>query len=328
MRRALITGGAGFAGYHVARLLLEKGESVMLVDDLSRGEKDADLKHLLKNPRAEFIKADLTERKAWHKLGKGYDYVYHLASINGTKLFYDIPHEVLRVGILSSLHAIDWFCNENGRRGAKIVYASSTETYAGTLEAFGKLPLPTPEDVPLVIADPYNPRWSYAGQKLIGEQLFINFAAKKGFRMSIVRPNNIYGPRAGYEHAIPGIIGRIEKREEPFAIYGANETRSFCYIEDAVEGMRRVMESTKTDGATYHVGASEETNIDDLTKILFEIAQWHPKKITRKDSPKGSVKRRLPDVSKIKRDTGWKASTPLREGLMRTYEWYVAHPKP
>lgn len=325
--KVLITGGAGFAGYHLAQILAKRGDEVILADDLSRGEKDEDLRSLLQRPRVSLVEVDLTDRSAWNRIGKRFDHVYHLASVNGTKLFYEMPHEVLRVGILTSLHAIDWFCSENGKKDAKIVYTSSTEAYAGTLEAFGKLPLPTPEDVPLVIADPYNPRWSYAGQKLIGEQLFINFAAKKGFRMSIVRPNNIYGPRAGYEHAIPQIIGRIEKREDPFAVYGANETRSFCYIEDAVEGMRRVMESHKTDGATYHVGASEETKIADLTETLFKIAKWHPKKIARKDSPKGSVKRRLPEVSKIKRDTGWKATTTLLEGLKRTYEWYVDHPK-
>ncbi|MBI4093529.1 NAD-dependent epimerase/dehydratase family protein [Candidatus Kaiserbacteria bacterium] len=325
--KALITGGAGFAGYHLARLLVDMGYEVVLADDLSRGKKDHDLLQLLKNPRVTLVEVDLVDRSVWRLLGEGYDHVYHLASVNGTKLFYEVPHEVLRVGILTSLHAIDWFCNDNGKRDAKIVYASSTEAYAGTLEAFGELPLPTPEDVPLVIADPYNPRWSYAGQKLIGEQLFINFAAKKGFRMGIVRPNNIYGPRAGYEHAIPGIIQRIEMKEEPFMIYGAEETRSFCYIEDAVEGMRRVMESAKTDNATYHVGASEETKISDLTEMLFELAAWRPKGIEAKSSPPGSVKRRLPDVSKIERDTGWRASTNLREGLQRTLTWYQAHPQ-
>jgi UDP-glucose 4-epimerase len=327
MKKVLITGGAGFVGYHLAKRLASQKYSITLADNFFRGQRNADFKALIKHKNVRFVEGDLTKPESWNKLGQGYDQVYHLVGINGTKLFYEIPHEVLRIGVSSTMNALDWFRTKNKKPQAKILYTSSNEAYASALEAFGTLPLPTKEDVPLVISDPYNPRWSYAGQKLIGELFFIHYANAYKFRMSIVRPHNFYGPRAGYEHVVPQIITRIEKGEEPFAIYGADETRSFCYIEDAVEAIQKVMESKKTDGGTYHIGTKEETQIRELADEIFSIMGKRPKKVIVKKSPAGSVKRRLADVSKIKKDTGWKAKTPLKAGLEKTVNWYRANPK-
>jgi len=327
MSKVLITGGAGFIGYHLAKHLAARGHAITLADNLFRGRRDTDLEALLELQKVTLIEADLTDRGAWSTLGSGYDTVYHLASINGTKLFYEMPHEVLRVGVLSTIHALEWFRSENGSADAKILYTSSNEAYGGALEAYGKLPIPTPENVPLIVADTYNPRWSYAGQKLIGELFFIHYAKAYNLRMSIVRPHNFYGPRAGYNHVIPEVIARVSAHEEPFAIFGANETRSFCYIDDAVEAIQAVMESKTTDGGTYHIGTAQETSIQDLVEDIFSIMQWHPKNIAIQASPEGSVNRRLADVSKIKRDTDWEAKTGLAEGLKRTIEWYRKNPK-
>jgi UDP-glucose 4-epimerase len=328
MKKILITGGTGFIGYHLAKRLSEdKNNSIVLVDNLFRSQLDEDMKALLKKSNVKHVRADLTKREAWNVLGGGYDYVYHLASINGTRLFYEIPFEVLSIGITTSLYAIKWFRTLNANPKAKILYTSSNEAYAGALEAFGQLPLPTPEDVPLVISDPYNPRWSYAGQKLIGELLFIHGAKAHDFRMSIVRPHNFYGPREGYEHVIPEIIERVKKQTDPFPIYGADETRSFCYIDDAIDAIIAVMESDKTDGHTYHIGTKEETNIKDLIEKIFEKMNWKPKKLDIQKSPEGSVKRRLPQVNKIKEHTGWEAKINIDEGLKKMIEWYSANHK-
>lgn len=327
MSKILITGGTGFIGYHLTKKLSEGDNTVVVVDNLFRSELDDDMKNLLKKPNVELIKSDLTNRDAWNSLGNGYDYVYHLASINGTRLFYEIPFEVLSIGITTSLYAIKWFRTHNNHPGAKILYTSSNEAYAGALEAFGKLPLPTPEDVPLVISDPYNPRWSYAGQKLIGELLFIHASKAHNFRMSIVRPHNFYGPREGYEHVIPEIIERVKTRIDPFPIYGADDTRSFCYIDDAVNALIAVMESDKTDSGTYHIGTKEETRIQNLIENIFTHMKWRPRQFDIKNSPEGSVKRRLPDVSKIKAHTGWEAKIGLNEGLKKMIEWYISNPR-
>lgn len=327
MKKILITGGAGFVGYHLAKRLTEQNQEVVIVDDFFKGRMDSDLEKLKENG-IKLVKLDLTKESSWDEVGSGYDYVYHLAGVNGTKLFYEIPEEVLRIGIESTIYALEWFRTKNKKENSKILYTSSNEAYAGALESFGQLPVPTPENVPLVIPDTYNPRWSYAGQKLIGELLFIHYSKAYNFRMSIVRPHNFYGPRAGYHHVIPEMIERIKKNTNPFPIFGTDDTRSFCYIDDAVEAIQIVMESEKTDGGTYHIGTRVETVIKDLVEKIFEIINWHPEKIDVKNSLVGSVKRRLPDVSKIKKDTGWEAKISLEEGLKKTISWYLENSKP
>ncbi len=322
-KRVLITGAAGFVGYHLAKRLQGAGYELTLVDNFALGQHDEEFRALTKERGVVFLQCDLTQARAWEKLGFDFDDVYHLAAINSTKLFYEIPAEILRSALLLNVHALEWF--KKNKKGSKILFTSSNEAYAGALEAFGILPLPTLENVPLVIADPRNPRWSYAGTKLIGELLFNSYAKQYGLRTVVVRPHNFYGPRSGH-HVIPDVLGRIERREDPFALYGADETRSFCYIDDAVEAMQAVMESSKTDGETYHIGTSVETNIGELVEVLFERAGWRPNVIERKPGPTGSVKRRVPDVSKIKRDTGWEAVTALRDGLKKTIAWYEKNP--
>lgn len=327
MKKILITGGAGFVGYHLAKRLVEAGNDVTIADNFFRGKRDVDLETLLKLPNVHLIEGDLSQESTWNHVGSGYEHVYHLVGINGTKLFYEIPHEVLRVGVASTMLALDWFRNVNGVLDAKILYTSSNEAYASALEAYGTLPLPTPENVPLVIADTYNPRWSYGGQKLIGELFFIHYAKAYNFRIVIVRPHNFYGPRSGYGHVIPGTIEKIQAKTDPFPLPGADETRSFCYIDDAVEAMDLLMESRASDGGTYHIGTPVETRMDELVEKVCAAAGWHPNTIEKKEAPAGSVKRRLPDVSKIKQDIGWEARTPLADGLKKTVEWYLTHPK-
>jgi UDP-glucose 4-epimerase/UDP-glucuronate decarboxylase len=181
-----------------------------------------------------------------------------------------------------------------------------------------------------VISDTYNPRWTYGATKLIGELFMIHYARKYGFPGVIVRPHNFFGPRAGYDHVIPEFCQRILRREDPFAILGADETRSFCYITDAVEAMQRLMDSPATNGQpiqTLHIGSAEETNIRQLAEALFQVTDWHPTEVAPKDSLPGSVKRRLPDVSKISNLIGWSAKTPLKKGLAQTFAWYSANPK-
>lgn len=328
--RILITGGAGFIGYHLAKhLLRSKGSDLELVlaDNLQRGKMDEDFSELLKDPRVKFLNLDLTDQSVYKELGSGYGHVYHLAAVNGTKNFYERPHQVLRVNTLSLIHMLDWFQKENPK--GKFCFTSSNEAYAGGLNAFGELPIPTPEAVPLVIEDTYNPRWSYAGTKLIGELFMIHYPKMHDFRALIVRPHNFYGPRAGYDHVIPEFSMRIINKIDPFPIYGADDMRSFCYIGDAVRAMAMLMDSPKTDGQpvhTVHVGSFDETDMKGLAEKLFEVADWRPKELDIKSSPAGSVKRRLPHIGKLQELVGWKPEVSLDRGLKETYNWYLAHP--
>ena len=325
-KKVLITGAAGFVGYHLAtRLLSEtKDIQVTLVDNFFRSTNDHELSVLREDPRVSFIEADLADPAFFASFPGGFEHVYHLAAVNGTQLFYEIPHEVLRLNVLSLTNLLEWFRQRNV--DGKLCFTSSNEAYAGGLNAYGKLPIPTPEAVPLVIEDPYNPRWSYGASKLIGELFVIHYAEQHNFRAVIVRPHNFYGPRAGAHHVIPEFSMRIARQIDPFSIFGHEETRSFCYIDDAVRAMVELMVSTATDKhpvETVHIGTDEETTIGALADKLFSIASWRPKEIVREPRRPGSVLRRLPHTGKIKELIGWEPQITLNDGLARTYEWYA-----
>lgn len=329
MKKILITGGAGFIGYHLARHLLENEENnLVLIDNLQRGRMDDDFKLLLENSRVNFLQADLTDLSFYKTLDTDFDQVYHLAAVNGTKLFYQIPQEVLRINTISLFYILEWIKNLSHK--PKLCFTSSNEAYAGALASFGQLPIPTPETVPLVISDPYNPRWSYAATKLIGELFVIHYAKAYDFPAVVVRPHNFYGPRAGYDHVLPEWSQKIVSRMDPFVIFSPEETRTFCYITDAVQAMQMLMDSSLTNSQpveTVHIGNTDEVSMQNLVQKMFIIAGWTPEKFEFKPSPPGSVKRRLADVGKIKRLVGWEPRIKLEEGLKNTFEWYKEHPK-
>jgi nucleoside-diphosphate-sugar epimerase len=125
---------------------------------------------------------------------------------------------------------------------------------------------------------------------------------------------------------IPKIIERALTHQDPFPLFGQDDTRSFCYVEDAVEAMQAAIESKNTDGGTYNIGASKETSIKEICEIIFNVINWHPEKFDLKASPEGSVTRCLPDVSKIKNDAGWETKFDMKQGLAKMIEWYKVHP--
>lgn len=328
MKKILVTGGAGFVGYHLCKeLLLNPENELFVMDNLQRGKMDEDFQELLKSDRVHFYTTDLTAPDAMKEMPADLDHIYHLAAVNGTKWFYKVPHEVLRINIQSLFTILEWI-GKNEKK-PKLCFTSSNEAYASALAAFNQLPIPTPEEVPLVVSDPYNPRWSYGGTKLIGELMVIHYSAAYNFPAVIVRPHNFYGPRAGYDHVIPEFCQRIMKRVEPFTIMSPDETRTFCYITDAVQAMIKLMDSEKTStqpAGTFHIGDTNEITIGDLANLLFEAEGWKPSDIKIEPSLPGSVKRRLANVEKIKNAVGWEPTTALKDGLAATLEWYKKHP--
>lgn len=327
--KILITGAAGFIGYHLANYLLKnKSNTLILVDNLQRGKMDEDFSTLLRNDRVKFIQADLTIQTFFSTLDKDIDQVYHLAAVNGTKLFYEIPQEVLRINTLSLIYVLEWI--RGLEKKPKFCFTSSNEAYAGALSAFNQLPIPTPENVPLIVNNTYNPRWSYGGSKLIGELFIIHYAQAYNFQALIVRPHNFYGPRAGYDHVIPEFSQKILNKINPFPLFSPEETRTFCYIDDAVEAMQLLMDSEKTNShpiETVHIGDTREIIMLDLAKMMFSITNWTPEKLDIKPSQAGSVKRRLADINKIQKLVRWQPKTTLENGLSKTFAWYKNHPK-
>jgi nucleoside-diphosphate-sugar epimerase len=251
--------------------------------------------------------------------GNEFSVVYHLAAINGTRLFYEMPFEVARTNLLSTLNLLEWL---QLRTVGRLVYASTSEVYADA-GALGLLKIPTSEEIPVVFTQPTKVRFSYGTSKFMGEFLCLQFGKKVNVSTSVVRYHNIYGPRMGDKHVIPEFIARIERDENPFRIYGGSETRAFCYVDDAVEATYRIAAASSCDNEVIHIGNSdEEISIESLAKLMMKRL-GKDADILECGGRSGSVPRRCPDVSKLHRLTGFKARINLEEGLSRTLDWYL-----
>jgi nucleoside-diphosphate-sugar epimerase len=323
MKNILITGAAGFIGFHLAKSFSAKDAKVTVIDNLSRGRADAEFNDYIAAENVRYIQCDLTTPDYHTQLDDYYDEVYHLAAVNGTKFFYEKPQEVLRVNILALLYLLEWASPEHC---GKFLFSSSSEAYAGTISAFPNAAaemVPTREDIPLCIDDVFNARYSYGGSKLAGELLTINYLRSKGVPFSILRYHNVYGPRMGFEHVIPEFSKRIYDKQNPFEIYGGGDTRAFCYVTDAVAGTRLVMENSACDGHVVHVGNSlEETQILSLAEKMLKLAGFNAP-LNVRPSKAGSVLRRCPDTGKLTKLTGYSPKVPLNEGLKLTLDWYM-----
>lgn len=316
----LITGGCGFIGFHLANFHAKKNDKVVIFDNLYKLNKikDESFVEFLEKDNVFFYDLDLS-KPIKCKLPFKIDIVYHLAAINGTKLFYSIPYELCKNNILATMNLLDFLeqteCN-------KIVYSSSSEVYSGA-EEFGLLDIPTSESAPVVFPQPTDIRYSYGTSKFIAEFLCLQFSKKKKIASSVIRFHNIYGPRMGGNHAVPGIIIRLKKLENPFKIFGAKETRAFCYVDDAVRATYKVATSSKCNGEIIHIGnPSEEIQISDLTKIISKMMNIEKIDYEELDGLSASVSRRCPDITKLESLTNFKNRISLKEGLKKTIKWY------
>ncbi|WP_267245897.1 NAD-dependent epimerase/dehydratase family protein [Streptomyces sp. PR69] len=315
-KKILITGGAGFIGMHLARRLADEHD-VTVVDDFSRGRHDTELDAL--RSKVTVFTHDLTLPLP-ADLPRDFDEVYHLAAVVGVVYSNEEPQRVLRTNLLSTIHVLDWFKELDG---ATLCFASSSEAYAGSVTA-GVAPVPTPEDVQLVVSAPTVARSSYGFSKIAGELLCRNYAQAYGFPLRMVRFHNVYGPRMGYEHVIPQFIERLLGGADPFQIHGADQFRAFCYVEDAVEAIAALTALPTKETLLVNVGNDrEEIRIDDLARVVFDVVGRHPE-LDVHPAPPLSPERRVPDISLLRSLAGYEPRTALREGVRRTYEWYAA----
>jgi nucleoside-diphosphate-sugar epimerase len=323
MTNILITGGAGFIGHHLARYHAELGDRVHLMDNLfkSEGRRDPDLDALLQRPNVQMHLVDLTRPIAGVDVDDPIDIVYHLAAINGTRLFYEIPYEVARVNLLSTINLLDWL---RGRTVGRILYTSTSEVYAGA-EAVGLLAIPTPESVPVVFEQPTPTRFSYGTSKFMGEFLCSQFGRTNDVAATVIRYHNIYGPRMGQKHVIPEFILRAHRRENPFALFGGEETRAFCHIDDAVAATHRVATTPACVQQIVHVGnMKEEITIRQLAGLVLSLMHVDVA-LEERGRRTGSVSRRCPDTTRLHELTGFEACVSLRDGLAGTITWYLAN---
>ena len=264
-RKILITGGSGFLGSNLAKELAESGNQVTLFDNEFRGKIER-----IKGLKVKYVKGDIRNYKDLKKLGNKYDAIYHLAFINGTDFFYNEPQLVLDVGINGILNIIKF---TSKIKKTKFYLASSSEVY--------NLPkkIPTDEKAEILIPDILNPRFSYSGGKIISELVTINYLQKFKIPFQIFRPHNIFGPNMGMGHVIPQIIKKIYiasnkfKKKCKVLIQGkGNETRSFCYVDDAVKQLNFLLNKSKNN-QIYNIGQSKEISISKLVKEISKILE-------------------------------------------------------
>lgn len=314
-RKILVTGGAGFIGSALVKRLVRDGHAVRVLDDNSRG---APRRLAAVEKDIEFVGGDVRDPAAVDAAMKGVDEVHHLAFVNGTEFFYSAPELVLDVGVKGMVNVLD-ACRTHGV--GSLILASSSEVYQAPPM------IPTDESAPLVVPDVLNPRYSYGAGKIISEVMAINYGRKFFDRVLIFRPHNVYGPDMGWEHVVPQFSLRLKTAAAahpsgplPFAIQGNGaETRSFCYVDDLVEGVV-VMRAKGEHLGVYHIGTTDEISVADLAR---RMAQQIGREIDLQTGPllAGSTPRRCPDITKLSA-LGYKPGVPLAQGLAETIDWY------
>jgi len=316
-RRILITGGAGFIGLHLSRSLLDHGYSILLVDNHSRGVSDSDLNKTLQNKNVSFVDCDLRDREKVLQLGNNLSAIFHLAAIVGVAHVSKEPDRVLSDNVQTLANVIELAHRQHNF--SRLLFASTSEVYAGTLEKLG-MSIPTPESTPLTLPDLHRPRTSYMLSKIYGEAM----CQHSKLPFTIFRPHNIYGPRMGMSHVIPQQLQKahFSVDGQSVEVFSPDHTRCFCYVDDGVEMMRRMMEKENCEGKTLNLGLeSPELTIKEVASECYR-AVGKKLVVDCKEPTEGSPTRRAPDMSMTKLLTGYSQAVGITQGIEKTYAWY------
>jgi nucleoside-diphosphate-sugar epimerase len=296
--------------------LVKEGHAVRVFDNYSRGgvRRLEDIASSL-----EFVEADVCDPAPVREATAGMDVLVHLAAVNGTRNFYEHPDRVLEVGIKGAINTLEAALHHGVKR---YVVASSAEVYQQPSS------VPTPETERLIVPDVHNPRYSYGGSKMATELLTLHFGLKRGLDAVIFRPHNVYGPDMGGEHVIPQFVIRMKRltgngarRRIEFPIMDSGEeTRAFCFIDDAVEAILLCIRKGQR-GQIYHVGNDrEEISIRDLAFRIARVLDLEIDVLPGKEIP-GQTRRRVPSIQKIEA-LGYQPTVRLEDGLRVTADWY------
>lgn len=318
MKHYLVTGGAGFIGYWLTTKLAEdSNHQIWVVDNFIKNTDKVSFDNLCRSTNVTFLQIDLSYENLSEKLPKiKFDIIFHLAAFNGTQNFYNRPFDVIYHSTLSTLNLLKW-CELN--KPGRFIFSSTSEAYAGGVN-LGITDIPTPENVSLLIEDINNPRWSYASAKLNGESAVISAHKQHGIDFTIIRYHNIYGPRMGINHIIPDYLNRV--KNGVFELYGAENTRSFLYIDDAVSDTINLAINSKSKNEIVNIGSSEELTMKELAIRINQLLNINSKLVVY-DAPTGSVNRRLPSLNKNLEILGKRDRVSLEDGLLKTIEFYA-----
>lgn len=318
MTTIAVTGSAGFIGSHLVDALLARGYSVDGIDNLSMGTR-ANFEHLVEDSRFRFHQIDVRDEPRLREACREARVIVHLAA-------FKIPRYGGALDTLSiNSHGTESVLEVARERGTKIVLASTSDVY-------GKNPqLPFAEQHDSVIGPSTIPRWSYAVSKLFEEHLAFAYRERYGLPAVILRFFGSYGPRQhrswwGGPQAV-FIEALLEDRE--IEIHGdGQQTRSFTYMSDTVEGIVRAIETEAADGEIFNIGSAHEITIADLAQTLHRLIRGGGTPKLRfvpyaqvGKGPYEDVRRRIPDLTKAKDILGYEPLVPLVDGLERTVAW-------
>ena len=305
MPRTLVTGGAGFLGSHLCEYLLEKGHDVMAMDNLITGTID-NITHL-QGERFRFIKHDVTN---YVFVDGPIDYILHFASPASPRDYLEFPIQTLKVGSLGTHKALGLALQKK----ATFLLASTSEVYGDPLLH------PQPESY-WGNVNPVGPRGVYDEAKRFAEALTMAYHRYHNVDTRIVRIFNTYGPRMRPEdgRAIPTFIPQA-LRGEPITVFGdGNQTRSFCYVSDQVEGIYRLMMSDVHE--PMNIGNPDEKTILELTETILRITGGKSK-VVQRPLPEDDPKIRQPSIETAKQLLGWEPKVSLEDGLVVTVDWF------
>lgn len=318
--RILVTGGAGFIGSHLCERLLREGHHVICLDNFFTGSR-RNVEHLLELENFEVLEHDVTRPIELD----GLDRIYNLACPASPVHYQRDPVRTTITSVLGAINVLELA----RRTGARVLQASTSEVYGDPLSH------PQPESY-WGNVNPIGPRSCYDEGKRVAETLFFDYHRQYGVDVKVVRIFNTYGPRMAVDD------GRVVSnfilqalRGEDLTVYGdGRQTRSFCYVDDMVEGIIRMMEydgspsaaQPSSDGhfpGPLNLGNPEEVAIVELAQMIIELTGARSRIVFRPPLPDDPARRR-PDIGLARRKLGWEPRTPLAEGLRRTIAYYRA----
>jgi UDP-glucose 4-epimerase len=293
---AVVTGGAGFIGSHMADNLLARGYRVRAIDNLVSG-RESNLAHLAGNPDFSFEQGDIRGLQAGSALFEGARIVIHFAGIGDIVPSIERPLEYMSANVQGTVHVLE--CARHAKVG-KLVYAASSSCY-------GLAATPTREDHPVA------PQYPYALSKYMGEQASFHWHKVYGLPVNSIRIFNAYGTRVrttGAYGAVFGVFFRQKLAGKPYTVVGdGSQTRDFLYVTDVAEAFRLAAETDRT-GETWNLGAGSPQSVNRLVELLGGERTYIPKRPGEPDCT-------WADISKITRDLGWKQQVPFEEGVAR-----------
>ncbi|MEI7731012.1 MAG: GDP-mannose 4,6-dehydratase [Verrucomicrobiota bacterium] len=310
----LVTGGAGFIGSHLVERLLADGHRVVVIDDLSTGRL-GNLKSVRRHPRLEIIVSKVSKCPQLKSLARNARCIYHLAAAVGVELVVREPIRTIHTNLLETEAILE---AASGAR-TPLLLASTSEVYGkSTRESFA-------EGDDLVIGPPSLTRWSYACSKLMDEFLALAFWRERQLPVVVARLFNTVGPRqtGRYGMVLPRFIAAA-KAGKPLQVYGdGRQTRCFCYVQDTVESLVRLMNCPAAVGEVFNVGGTEETSLQDLARLVIHVLGSVSKlELIPYDQAYApgfeDMRRRKPAIAKLKQVTGFAPYISLEEIVRRT----------